>query len=239
MPVTGGIREVESMSLISVEFLLFTAALSAVYFLVPRKCQWAVMLAANMIFYLLVGKVFPFFLIVTCISAFCCAVMVDRVRERFKKSRSECHTREEKQKNKEACTKIQKCIMAICFIFNFGIWTVLKGSHSFALPLGISFYTFTAMGYCIDVYRGKYQAEKNFARFVLFLSFFPHMLQGPFSRYNSLTETLYDVHEFSWSRIKEGGMRIFPDIWILRQVSAGYSVSDWKKISGSLFLRGP
>ncbi len=196
------------MSLISAEFLLFTAALSAVYFLVPRKCQWAVMLAGNIIFYLLVGKVFPIFLIVTCISAFCCAIMVDRVRERFKKSRSECHTREEKQKNKELCTRIQKCIMAACFIFNFGIWAVLKCSHSLPLPLGISFYTFTAMGYCIDVYRGKYQAEKNPARFALFLSFFPHMLQGPFSRYNSLTETLYEAHGFSWSRIKEGGIRI-------------------------------
>lgn len=196
------------MSLISVEFLIFTAALSAVYFLVPGKCQWVVMLAANIIFYLLAGKVFPIFLLVTCISAFCCAIMVDRVRERFKKSRSGCHTREEKQKNKEKCTKIQKCIMAVCFIFNFGIWLTLKGSHSPALPLGISFYTFTAMGYCIDVYRGKYQAEKNPARFALFLSFFPHMLQGPFSRYNSLTETLYEVHTFSRSRLKEGGIRI-------------------------------
>ena len=48
-----------------------------------------------------------------------------------------------------------------------------------ALPIGISFYTLTALGYLIDVYRGKSEAEHNFLRYALFVSFFPQILSGP------------------------------------------------------------
>lgn len=57
---------------------------------------------------------------------------------------------------------------------------------SWVLPVGISFFTFQAAGYLIDVYRGKYKPEKNFLRFALFVSFFPQLLSGPIGRGNQL-----------------------------------------------------
>ncbi|HBF66318.1 MAG TPA: MBOAT family protein, partial [Clostridium sp.] len=55
----------------------------------------------------------------------------------------------------------------------------------------ISFYTFQSVGYLIDVYREKYEPERNLAKFALFISFFPQIVQGPIGRYNDLAEQLY------------------------------------------------
>ena len=55
-----------------------------------------------------------------------------------------------------------------------------------ALPIDISFYTFQSMGYLLDVYNGKYAPQKNLARFALFVSFFPQLIQGPIGRYDQL-----------------------------------------------------
>ena len=54
------------------------------------------------------------------------------------------------------------------------------------LPLGISYFIFQSVGYVIDVYRDKYQPEKNFAKLLLFVSFFPQMVQGPIGRFDQL-----------------------------------------------------
>lgn len=61
-----------------------------------------------------------------------------------------------------------------------------------ALPIGISFYTLTALGYLIDVYRGKSEAEHNFLRYALFVSFFPQILSGPIERSTNLLRQLRD-----------------------------------------------
>lgn len=209
------------MSFISVKFLVFCLLLFLGYFLAPRKWQWLVLLFANAVFYFSAGGIHIVFLAVTCISAYACAVQVERVGEKYKAIRKDtCHTREEKQRNKAQCAGVQKRMMAACFTINFGIWIALKYSGLPVFPLGISFYTFMAMGYCIDVYRGKYPAEKNPAKFALFLSFFPHMVQGPFSRYNNLKETLYASHAFSWERLRQGGIRI---LWgIFKKTAVAY-----------------
>lgn len=60
----------------------------------------------------------------------------------------------------------------------------------FVMPLGLSFFTFQSMGYVIDVYRGKYEAQRNPARYALFVSFFPQMVQGPIGRYDALAPQL-------------------------------------------------
>ena len=76
------------------------------------------------------------------------------------------------------------------------------------LPLGISFYTFQSLGYLIDVKRGKYPPEKNFLKYALFAAFFPQMIQGPISRYDMLSETLYGGADFDFDRLGRGLVRI-------------------------------
>lgn len=106
-------------------------------------------------------------------------------------------------------------------LFNFGILGFLKyynffaenigalfgfeaGTLSLLLPLGISFYTFQSAGYIFDVYRGKCAADRNVAKFALFLSFFPQIVQGPIGRYGDLAEQLYEGHAFDAARIRDG-----------------------------------
>ena len=72
------------------------------------------------------------------------------------------------------------------------------------LPLGISFYTFQSMGYLIDVYNGKYAPEKNPAKFALFVSFFPQLIQGPIGRYDAMAKQLAEPHDFDYDRAQRG-----------------------------------
>ena len=74
--------------------------------------------------------------------------------------------------------------------------------------MGISFYTFKSIGYLIDVNRGKHPAQKNVAKFALFVSFFPQIIQGPISRYDVLSKTLYEEHAFDSEKIRRGLMRV-------------------------------
>ncbi|MBQ4239270.1 MAG: MBOAT family protein, partial [Ruminococcus sp.] len=72
------------------------------------------------------------------------------------------------------------------------------------MPLGISFYTFQSMGYIVDVYREKVQAQKNPLKLLLFVSFFPQVIQGPISMYDQLAGQLYEGHDFDFTRFKYG-----------------------------------
>ncbi|MBQ6523642.1 MAG: MBOAT family protein, partial [Atopobiaceae bacterium] len=72
------------------------------------------------------------------------------------------------------------------------------------LPLGISFYTLQAIAYLVDIYRGKVQADRNPAKFMLFMSFFPQIVQGPIPRHSQLAHQLYEGHDFDYDRLCKG-----------------------------------
>jgi D-alanyl-lipoteichoic acid acyltransferase DltB (MBOAT superfamily) len=122
--------------------------------------------------------------------------------------------------------KREKTILALALIANFGILVFLKYSNFLAgginqilghaadggplpmlklfLPLGISFYTFQAAGYLIDVSRGAVKAERNFLKFALFISFFPQIVQGPISSFGQLAGQLTAEHKPEFIRFKLG-----------------------------------
>jgi D-alanyl-lipoteichoic acid acyltransferase DltB (MBOAT superfamily) len=76
------------------------------------------------------------------------------------------------------------------------------------MPLGISFYTFQSVGYLIDVYNEKYEAQNNYGKFALFVGFFPQLSQGPISRYNDLSQTLFAPHKYDSKTVAFGLQRI-------------------------------
>jgi D-alanyl-lipoteichoic acid acyltransferase DltB (MBOAT superfamily) len=76
--------------------------------------------------------------------------------------------------------------------------------ESVVMPIGISFYTFQAIGYIVDMYRGKQRADKNPAKFALFLAFFPQIVQGPIGRHSALAHQLYEPHSFDYDRARSG-----------------------------------
>lgn len=118
-----------------------------------------------------------------------------------------------------ACLLLNLGILAVVKYSNFAISNVngllrAAGSHrqlgfwNIALPMGISFYTFQALGYLIDVYRGTVAAEHNPFKLALFVSFFPQLIQGPISRFGDLARSLYEEHAFEARRFCFGLERI-------------------------------
>lgn len=216
------------MSYISILFILFLLVVAVIYFLTPAGSQWIVLLCASYVFYFAAGIELAIFLLFTTITVFYAGQMIGKLngeyRERLKRGKN--FGKEKKKRIKESFNKRKKRIVVVMLLINFGILFVLKylpvfagpigalfssvwpgfemRSFQFLLPLGISFYTFQAMGYLIDLYRDKFQPERNLAKFALFLSFFPQIIQGPISRYDELAKQLYAPHRFDCKRVKFG-----------------------------------
>ena len=88
--------------------------------------------------------------------------------------------------------------------FGIGFWDC---PWNYALPVGISFYTFQVLGYAIDVYRARVEAERNIIRYALFVSFFPQLVAGPIERSENLLRQMRLVEEVSsinWGKIRDG-----------------------------------
>ena len=216
----------------SYEFLGFILIVFLLYYLIPKKFQWQMLLVSSYIFYFMADPVYLIYILVTTISVFLLGCKIEELRNRqseYLKQNKESLSKEDKKAYKSKIKKKQWKILLAGLFINLGILAVVKytnfaisninavirmakgkelGFLTIALPMGISFYTFQALGYIIDVYRGTCKAEKNPFKFALFVSFFPQLVQGPISRYNDLAETLYAEHKFDARRISFGLQRI-------------------------------
>lgn len=192
------------MSFTSMAYLLFVLIGVILYYIVPKKIQWILLLSFSIVFYLMAGPFLILFLLTTAFSTFISGVLLEKTDNTSKK----------------------KLIILICLLINFGILFFLKYYNfsleiisglfdfeskfiNFALPLGISFYTFQSVSYLIDVYWERTTTEHNFAKYLLFVSFFPQILQGPIGRYSKLSSQFITPHYFDIDRIRNGLVRIF------------------------------
>lgn len=220
------------MSFVSLKFAAFVIGVLLVYYVVPKKMQWFVLLCASYFFYFATGFGNGFYIVFTTVSTFLCAIFISdehKHQKEYIQEHKEHLTKEEKKEYKAKVKKRQRAVLALCLIVNFGILAFLKyndfvisninlfrltfyGETDFIdfimLPLGISFYTFQSMGYLVDVYYGKYEADRHIGKFALFVSFFPQIIQGPISRFGELSKELYGEKTFSWYAIKSGFVRI-------------------------------
>ena len=216
------------MSFVSLGFLAFLAVLIALYYVIPGKCQWMLLLAGSIFFYAFTGWRPLVFITVTALSTYAAGILIGRVNaagNAWLKDNAGSLDRETKKAYKAGIKRRTRAVMVICLVLNLGILAVIKytdfgisivngifgtqiGYFRFILPLGISFYIFQSMGYIIDVYRGKYAPERNFARFSLFVSFFPQLLPGPISRFDELSKTLYGPHRFRYETVARGAWRV-------------------------------
>ncbi|MBP3538946.1 MAG: MBOAT family protein, partial [Oscillospiraceae bacterium] len=218
------------MSYTSFKFIAFVAVTVTVYFLFPvKKYQWMVLLAASYAFYLMAGYKYAAFIVFTTISVYYLALAIDKIAQRASeelKAHKQDWDREQKKEYKAQIDKKKRRIMALAVVVNIGILAFLKYSNfligslgslaglcgldwsaptlKLFLPLGISFYTFQSVGYVVDVYRGKFPAERNLAKLALFVSFFPQIIQGPISFYDKLAYQLYEPHSVDFTRMKRG-----------------------------------
>lgn len=194
------------MSLVSNLFLLFVAASVLVYYIVPQKCQWLVLLCFSYIYYLVGGVKYVGFLLFSTLVTWLVALGVEKMKTK-------------------GSQKSARNLLILGLVLNFGMLGVVKYTNFFVenlnalfhmnlrgmeilLPLGISFYTFQSSGYLLDVYWKRCDAEKNPVKYALFVSFFPQILQGPIGRYSRLAHQLYEPHKFEGKNITRGFERI-------------------------------
>ncbi|MDR1217655.1 MAG: hypothetical protein LBJ99_03605 [Oscillospiraceae bacterium] len=187
------------MSFVAPQFLLFLAVSLLGYFLAPQRWRWPVLLAASYVFYWFSGGVFAVAVIsFTSLSTYLSGLWAHRLRTR------------------EAVRALRRLPLAVCVAANFGLLAFFKFSDRLAPSLGlllipgISFYTFQAVGYLVDIYRGKLAPERNPLKFALFLAFFPQLIQGPISRHSEIAEALYAGSGWDWERARLGATKL---IW--------------------------
>ncbi len=136
--------------------------------------------------------------------------------------------------------KRQKRIIAAVIVVLLLVLGIFKYA-SLVLPIGLSFYVFQSMGYCIDVYRGTAETETNFFRHALYVSFFPQLLQGPIGDYNRLSPQIFQEHEFSYRNAVYGLQRaawgFFKKLVIANQISLVIDGiwADYGSYTGFLF----
>lgn len=196
----------------SLSFLIFFPLVVLIYFIIPRKVRYIWLLIASYYFYMSWNAKYAVLLLGSTVVTYLCGIMLSRCKKDDPKS----------GKNKKLIVALSLVInFAILFVFKyFGFgWSVLasvlgkagisigESPLSLLLPVGISFYIFQAVGYTIDVYRGEIDAEKNFFRYALFVSFFPQLVAGPIERSKNLLGRLRDIDKIDlWNinRIREG-----------------------------------
>ena len=187
----------------SVEFLIFFPIVLFFYFIIPDKFQKMWLLVCSYFFYMAWdSKYVVLIAFITLITFLSGLVLENRIGRK--------------------CIFVGIVILCIAIlgIFKYGefvvdnINIVLRNSqsdmeiptYSFVLPVGISFYTFTSLGYIIDIYRKKSPAEKNIVNYALFISFFPIVVSGPIERSDNLLKQFGNKQQFDWNRVKCGLM---------------------------------
>lgn len=188
----------------SFNFLIFFPAVIITYFLLPQKVRWGFLLIASYYFYINIKPVYAILLAGITLTTYFFAVQIDK-------------TKSEKRKKQLLIADIIITLLPLFFYkyFNFvneGIFTLLNytGLHlplpklTLILPVGISFYTFMALGYVIDVYNEEIEAEKKLGIVALFLSFFPVVMSGPIERATNMFHQFKGKLEFSHANVVSG-----------------------------------
>jgi len=187
----------------SFEFLLFFPIVTAVYFLIPHQWRWLHLLIASCIFYMAFIPVYILILVFTIIVDYFAGIIIADAKGR-------------KRRLFLVFSIIANVgILAVFKYYNFFIENVndllgIAGQESrlaylnIILPIGLSFHTFQAMSYTIEVYRGNQTAERHFGIYALYVLFYPQLVAGPIERPQNLLHQFREKHSFESNRVYEG-----------------------------------
>lgn len=217
----------------TLKFLVFFCIVFFAYYIVPKKIQWIVLLIASIYFYLCASVKYIIYVVLATVITYLGALIIDKYtknQEYFLKKYKDTLPKENKKVYKQRINEKKKKVVIITVIATLSMLVIMKYTDfflqnisallnifkinfssitcKFVLPLGISFYTFMSIGYVIDVYRGEYKAERNFFKYFLYISYFPHILQGPMDKYNELSKDLFEGKSFNYNNAVLGIYRI-------------------------------
>lgn len=221
------------MALNSLNFLLFLGIVVLVYYIVPKKFQWAVLLLASYGFYLSSGFEHVIYIIFTTLFTYASGRYMQLLRDKQQvkiDALGEDATKEQKREMKKEVQRKVHTVQVVTALVNLGVLATIKCLNlvigglndlfgmfrwdasmplvNIIVPLGLSYYTFNCIGYLIDIGRGKHAAEKHIGKFALFVSFFPSIVQGPLFRYNDVGLQLSQSHKLDYNNLKYGAQLI-------------------------------
>lgn len=187
----------------SIHFLFFFVIVTSLYFALPHKFRWFLLLLASCYFYMAFIPVYILILGGTIIIDYFAGIWLEKTNGKRK-----------------------KYFLIASVIANVGVLAVFKYYNflnenlsvflnsfgyknsipdlSIALPIGLSFHTFQAMSYTIEVYRGNQKAERNFGIYALYVMFYPQLVAGPIERPQNMLHQFYEKHKFVFERVVEG-----------------------------------
>lgn len=191
----------------SIAFLLFFPIVCVLYFSIPPQMIRArnlLLLIASYYFYMNWQPAYALLLLTSTFVTYIAALGIGCFEDRRKK---------------KICL-VSSLVLNLSILFLFKYYNFLSSNISMGLeacglkidipefglilPVGISFYTFQALGYSIDVYRGTTKVERDFATYALFVSFFPQLVAGPIERSNNLLPQFKQLHRFDYEAVMSG-----------------------------------
>ena len=187
----------------SFDFLIFFPLVTLIYFLLPHKLRWFHLLVASCVFYMFFIPVYILILLATIVIDYIAGIVIENAPDNRR-----------------------KLFLIISIVTNVGVLAFFKYFNFFAtnfnaffhltnihaniallkiiLPIGLSFHTFQAMSYTIEVYRGNQKAERHFGIYALYVMFYPQLVAGPIERPQNLLHQFHARHDFNWDNCKEG-----------------------------------
>lgn len=182
------------MSITSFKFIVFFIVSLVIYYCLPKKIQWVVLLCDTIVFFVLASSPKSgLFIIISILATTIGAICIDKAKENEKKGLA-----------------LFALLTAMCI--NLLMLVGLKYLHinikSVWIPLGISYYTLQALGYLLDVYWGMEESQKNIFKMGLFIGYYPQLVSGPISRYSQMKDELFQEHKFEWKNITYGMQRM-------------------------------
>lgn len=187
----------------SLQFVLFFIIVTTLFYLLPHKFRWFILLLASCCFYMAFVPVYILILGFTIVVDYFAGLYIERNNGHKRKAL--------------LILSLVANIGVLCFFkyYNFineNISVLLSGWHSktpfpfltILLPVGLSFHTFQAMSYTIEVYRGKQPAERKFGIYALYVMFYPQLVAGPIERPQNLLPQFHAKHQFNAANVSSG-----------------------------------
>lgn len=187
----------------SFEFLLFFPVVTLIYFLLPHRFRWLHLLIASCVFYMAFIPIYILILFFTIIIDYIAGILIEN-----------------------AAGSQRKFYLVMSLVANIGVLAVFKYYNFFIdntnhllhigsaglnlpllniiLPIGLSFHTFQAMSYTIEVYRGNYPAERHFGIYALYVMFYPQLVAGPIERPQNVLPQFHEKKRFDYDTAASG-----------------------------------
>lgn len=195
----------------SIQFILFLIIVSIVYYLLPYKFRWVMLLMASYYFYMCWEPKFVLLILFSTIVHYFAALGINRI------DKENNVTKGDVKKKIILFFSIGTSIL-ILFVFKYFDFFSLSAARilkccglavhpmtlNLILPMGISFYTFQTLSYTLDVYYNRILPEKHFGYFALYISFFPQLVAGPIERADRLIPQLKKKQKFDYEQVTYG-----------------------------------